>query len=67
LQLSLEEDDILYLLRIPMPLQFKLPRGWHISNAGYVVSPPPGPEMHALIAERRSHMTPTEQSRPDNA
>jgi hypothetical protein len=24
-----------------VPLQFNLPHGWHLSNAGYAVSPPP--------------------------
>jgi hypothetical protein len=67
LQLSLHEADVLYWQLIPVPLQFKLPHCWHLSNAGYVVPPPPGPEMRALIAERRSHMMPTERSQPSNA
>jgi hypothetical protein len=46
-------------------LQFKLPQGWHVSNAGYIV-PPPGSETRALIAERHAHMTPAERSQPAN-
>jgi hypothetical protein len=60
------EADVLYWQHIPVLLQFKLPHGWHLSNIGYAV-PSPGPEMRALIIERRSHMTPAERSQPDNA
>jgi hypothetical protein len=49
LQLSLDEANILYWLRIPVLLQFKLAHRWHLSNVGYVVTPPPlGAEMRAL-------------------
>lgn len=69
LQLTYDEADVLYWQRIPVPLQFKLPHGWHLSNAGYAVPspPPPGPETRALIAERRAHMAPAERSLPENA
>jgi hypothetical protein len=59
LQLSLDEADVLYWPRILVPLQFKLPHDWHLSNAGYAVPP--------LIAERRLHILPVERSQPGNA
>ena len=69
LQLTYDEADILYWQRIPMPLHFKLPHGWHLSNAGYAVppQPPPGAETRALIDERCAHMTPAERALPENA
>jgi hypothetical protein len=66
LQPSLDEADVLYWRRILVSLQYKLPHGWHLHNAGYAVPPPPRPEMRALIAERRAHMTPAEQSQSAN-
>jgi hypothetical protein len=51
-----------------VPLHFKLPHGWKLSNAGYVVPlpPPPRPETCVLIAERRAHMSPADRSQPSN-
>ncbi|KAK1631432.1 hypothetical protein QYE76_005747 [Lolium multiflorum] len=67
LQLTYNEADIMYWQRIPMPLQFNLPHGWHLSNARYAVPPPPpGLETRALIAERRAHMSPADRSQPAN-
>jgi hypothetical protein len=66
LQLSLDEADVLYWQCILVPLQYKLSHGWHLHNAGYAVPPPPRPEMRALIAERRSHMTSAERNRSGN-
>jgi hypothetical protein len=67
LQLSLDEADVLSWQCIQVPLEFKLLHGWHLSNAGYAVPPPLGPEMCALIAERRPHMMLAERSQPSNA
>jgi hypothetical protein len=68
LQLSLDEPDVLYWQRIPMPVQFKLPHGWHISNAGFAVppSPPAGPHVQALARERRNQMMPAKRKLPAN-
>jgi hypothetical protein len=38
LQLSYDEADVLSWQHIPVPLQFKLPHGWHLSNAGYAAA-----------------------------
>ena len=56
LQLTYDEADVFYWQRVPVPLSFKLPHGWHLSNAGYAVPQPPpsGPERRALIHERRA-------------
>jgi hypothetical protein len=69
LQLTYDEADILYWQRIPVSLQFRLLHGWHLSNAGCAVPPPPpaGPETHARIAEWRAHMSPADKSQPANA
>jgi hypothetical protein len=67
LQLSLDEADVLSWQCIPVPLEFKLPHGWHLSNVSYAVPPPLGPEMCALIDERRPHMTLAERSHPSIA
>ena len=39
-QLTLDEADVFYWQRIPVPLEFKLPKKWHLSNSGYAVPPP---------------------------
>jgi hypothetical protein len=46
LQLSLDETDVLYWHRIPVPVQYKLLHDWHIFNAGFALppSPPAGPQ-----------------------
>ena len=67
-QLSLDEADVFFWQRIPVPLEFKLPHGWHLSHAGYAVPPPPnGAEMRSLIEERRARMSPAERRLPKNA
>ncbi|MFY0277371.1 hypothetical protein, partial [Escherichia coli] len=45
------------------------PHGWHLSNAGFAVSPlpPPGMELRSLIDERRVRMSPAERSLLENA
>ena len=68
-QLSLDEADVFYWQRIPVPLEFKLPNGWHLSHAGFAVPPPPpnGSELRSLIDERRARMSPAERSLSENA
>lgn len=41
MQLTFDEADVLYWHRIPVPVQYKLPHGWHVSNDGFAVPPPP--------------------------
>ena len=58
----------MYLHRIPVPLEFKLPHGWHLSHVGFAVPlPPAGLELRSLIEQRRPHMSSTEYSLSDNA
>jgi hypothetical protein len=62
--------QLMYWQSIPVPLQFKLPHGWHLSNTGYVEPSLPlvlGPKRRALIAKRRAHMSPAERSQPASA
>ena len=57
-QLSLDEADVFFWQRISVPLEFKLPHGWHLSHAGYAVPPPPtGAELRSHIDERRAHVS----------
>ncbi|KAK1663246.1 hypothetical protein QYE76_051405 [Lolium multiflorum] len=55
--------------RIPVPVHYKLPHGWHVSYGGFAVPPPPppGPQTRALARERRAEMTPEERNLPENA
>jgi hypothetical protein len=50
-QFNLDEADVLYRHYIPVPMEYHLPLGWHLSAAGYAVSSPPpdGPELRSLI------------------
>jgi hypothetical protein len=68
MQLTYNEVDVLYWQRIRVPVQYNLPHGWHVSNTVFTVPPPPpaGPEMRALINERRKRMTPVERNLPAN-
>jgi hypothetical protein len=69
LQLSYDEADVLYWKRISVEVEYKLPHGWHVSNAGFGVppSPPEGPQMRDLIRERLNLLTLTERNLPTNA
>jgi hypothetical protein len=64
LQLTYIEANVLYWQRIPVPLQFKLPHGWHLSNATYAVPPPP-PRLETP-RDGQAHMPLAERSQPAN-
>jgi hypothetical protein len=50
---TLDEAEVLFHARLLVPPEYKLPHGWHLSDAGDTVSPAPeGEELRALIMER---------------
>jgi hypothetical protein len=56
--LNLYEAEVFYRTRMLVPLKYRLPHGWHLSNAGYVVPPLSAVELRALIDERRAQLLP---------
>jgi hypothetical protein len=64
-QFTLDETDVLYRHDIPVLMEYRLPHGWHMSAAGYVVLPPSldGRELRSIIEEQRMQMTPEQRYR----
>jgi hypothetical protein len=52
-QFTLDEAEVLYRHHIPVPMEYRLPHGWHRFATGYLVPPPPPdrPELRSLIVE----------------
>jgi hypothetical protein len=57
--LNLDEAEVFHRARLLVPLEYRLPHGWHLSNTGYAVPPlPAGAEPRTRIDECRAQMMP---------
>jgi hypothetical protein len=63
--LNLDEAEVFHRACLLVPLEYRLPHGWHMSNAGYAI---PlllmGPDLRALNDERRARMMPRQRAQP---
>jgi hypothetical protein len=63
--LSLNEAEVFHRAHLLVMPEYRLPHGWHMSNAGYAI---PlllmGPDLRALNDERRARMMPRQRAQP---
>jgi hypothetical protein len=56
--LNLDETEVFHRAHLLVPPEYRVPQGWHFSNAVYALPPlPVGAELHAIIGKLWARMT----------